>query len=76
MIPFSLGERSVSDSPEIGDCHSFTGLFGTPVDPTMLTVTFGYSTSDEDSFLLERRLLVTLVVEVSCKRVNTDGLAV
>ena len=73
IIPFSPGEYSASDSPELEDGHSFPGLPEVSVDPTMLAMTSGYSMSDEDFFHLERRILATPVVEVSCKRVKTDG---
>ena len=73
MIPFSPGEYLASDSPELGVGRSFPDLPEVTVDPTKLEVTSGYSTSDEDLFFLERRLLLQFVITLFDKWLKTDG---
>jgi len=71
-----LSNLKISDSSELtASCFSFN-LIGVVLGPTMLEVIPGYSTSKNDLFLQERRLLDDLEGGATDNRLKTDGLLV
>ena len=65
---------SVSDSSELAiDCFPLL-LLGVVLEPTMFTVTSGYSMSEKVLLLRERRLLADRESDIDVNRLNTDYL--